>query len=315
MYCSLGISFALGYILGMLQNLDSCPIPYYISRCVNSSFPIIQDKIHTELLIIVFSAPSNNIQRTTIRNTWLSAKGQHSFQHYFVIGTASLGSDSKKELDTENALHKDLMLLPAVSDSYSRLSLKLIAALKWSNLHANYTYLLKVDDDTFVHLDALFKLLSLQPSKRLYLGFFDGRAKVKTKGKWIEDSWFLCDTYLPYAKGGGYVLSSDLVKFITGNADFLTLYKNEDVSLGTWLAPLNVIRVHDTRFDTEFRSRGCANTYVVMHKQTVAMMVKKHQNLIASGKICPVEHLSRYSYIYNWKVPPSLCCIRNISDV
>lgn len=40
------------------------------------------------------------------------------------------------------------------------------------------------------------------------------------------------------------------------------------MSVGAWLAGLSVRYVHDPRFDTEFRSRGCSNQYIVTHKQT-----------------------------------------------
>ena len=42
----------------------------------------------------------------------------------------------------------------------------------------------------------------------------------------------------------------------------------QDVSLGTWLAPLDVLRIHDTRFDTEWKVRqadSLANTFFSEH--------------------------------------------------
>ncbi len=66
-------------------------------------------------------------------------------------------------------------------------------------------------------------------------------------------SWALCDLYLPYATGGGYLLGSQLVAYLAENAHHLTRFFNEDVSVGAWLAPLNITRVHDTRFDTEWK--------------------------------------------------------------
>lgn len=52
--------------------------------------------------------------------------------------------------------------------------------------------------------------------------------------------------------GGGYVLSHLLVDFVARNGMLLKAYANEDVSVGTWLAGLNVHYVHDPRFDTEY---------------------------------------------------------------
>ena len=47
--------------------------------------------------------------------------------------------------------------------------------------------------------------------------------------------------YLPYALGGGYVLSEDVVRYVVRNEAWLTRYNNEDASLGVWLAPLNLV--------------------------------------------------------------------------
>lgn len=40
-------------------------------------------------------------------------------------------------------------------------------------------------------------------------------------GKWQEKDWFLCDNYLPYALGGGYVISRSIVDYVGRNADIL----------------------------------------------------------------------------------------------
>uniref|UniRef100_T1KZE0 Hexosyltransferase n=1 Tax=Tetranychus urticae TaxID=32264 RepID=T1KZE0_TETUR len=114
--------------------------------------------------------------------------------------------------------------------------------------------------------------------RTLYWGYFDGDAPVKRQGKWTEDNWFLCDKYLPYALGGGYVISSSLVKYIVTNSHLLSLYHNEDVNMGVWLASLNITRQHDPRFDTEYKSRGCSNNFLVSHRQNINDMREKYDN-------------------------------------
>ena len=47
----------------------------------------------------------------------------------------------------------------------------------------------------------------------------------------------------------------------------LEKWNSEDVSVGAWLAPVQVNRVHSIRFDTESESRGCHNSWIVTHKQ------------------------------------------------
>lgn len=89
------------------------------------------------------------------------------------------------------------------------------------------------------------------------------------------------------------------------------MYKSEDISVGAWLSPLQITREHDARFDTEWRSRGCHNSYIITHKQSSAMMKQKFENLKKSQKLCGhKEEKLHLSFIYNWSVLPSNCCHR-----
>ena len=179
------------------------------------------------------------------------------------------------------------------------------------NTRYSFSYLMKCDDDTFVVLNTILIELEQRESKESYYwGFFDGRAHVKGKGKWREKKWFLSDRYLPYALGGGYVVSQDLVRRIVSNSDGLTLYNSEDVSVGVWLSPYDVDRRHDVRFNTEFVSRGCRNVYLVSHKLSVNEMLSIQKQLEETGRQCLEEYQTRLSYVYNWTVEPSKCCVR-----
>ena len=132
--------------------------------------------------------------------------------------------------------------------------------------------------------------------------------------------YIVTDRYIPYALGGGYVLSHDLVRYISTNSDLLRQFNNEDVSVGTWLAPLkNIHRVHDVRFDTEATSRGCNNKHIVSHKQSVDDLKSKHLMLTSSStskkRLCKNEFKQRNSYEYNWNALPSTCCSRHDSSL
>ena len=59
-----------------------------------------------------------------------------------------------------------------------------------------------------------------------------GAAHVKTSGQWAEPNFHLCDRYLPYARGGGYVITTDLVEYILQNKHLLQIYNSEDVTVG-----------------------------------------------------------------------------------
>ncbi|NXE15266.1 B3GT6 galactosyltransferase, partial [Lophotis ruficrista] len=265
------------------------------------------------LAVLITSGPKYSERRSIIRSTWLSAAGRPPHDDIwsrFVIGTGGLGAEELRSLELEQSRHKDLLLLPELRDSYENLTAKVLATYVWLDLHLDFQFALKADDDTFVRLDVLVEELRAKEPRRLYWGFFSGRGRVKSGGKWKESAWVLCDYYLPYALGGGYVISADLVRYLRLSRDYLNMWQSEDVSLGVWLAPIDVKRVHDPRFDTEYKSRGCNNKYIVTHKQSIEDMLEKHQTLAKEGKLCKEEVKLRLSYMYDWGVPPSQCCQR-----
>lgn len=271
--------------------------------------PSVAKDLSVFLVVLITTGPKYTERRSIIRSTWL-AKRDSDVLSRFVVGTQGLSQDDLQNLSTEQGRHKDLLLLPDLRDSYENLTLKLLHMYSWLDQNVEFKFVFKADDDTFARLDLLKEELKLKEPKQLYWGFFSGRGRVKTAGKWRESTWDLCDYYLPYALGGGYVLSADLVHYVHLNAAYFKTWQSEDVSLGAWLAPVNVRRTHDPRFDTEYKSRGCNNKYLVTHKQSLEDMLEKHQTLQRDGRLCKEEVKLRLSYIYDWSVPPSQCCQR-----
>ena len=286
-------------------------------------------KLDTFMVVCILSAPNNVQARLAARESWLTLlkqkdpdnTGPRSVQPLFVVGGQDLDVEVFQSLHDEMNLYHDLLILDNLVDSYANLTLKVVHAYSWINANLRPQYVIKCDDDSYVRLDLIAEELKrprLSMHQRLYWGFFDGRARPFKKGKWSETTWNLCDLYLPYALGGGYVVSANLVSFVARNAPDLRLFFNEDVAMGTWMAPLDVDRVHDTRFDTEYKSRGCFSSYLITHKQTPELLREKHKNLIKTGSICggpQNEFRSRLSYDYNWAVPPSQCCHRGSNDL
>ncbi|RUS81504.1 hypothetical protein EGW08_010732 [Elysia chlorotica] len=266
--------------------------------------------LQAKLAILIISSPGNIHERDTIRDTWLKGVDAKKVLFRFVVGTSSLDAEGKDKIHREALVHKDILTLQGIADSYQQLTLKVLEAFKWLDTNVDFRYVLKVDDDSYVRVSNILAELEHKPKDRLYWGFFDGRANVKTSGQWKETKWILCDTYLPYARGGGYVLSSDLVHFVAHNHELLETFMSEDVSVGTWLAPLRINRHHDQRFDTEYVSRGCQNSYLITHKQSVLKVRELNTNLLTTGNLCKEEVVERASYEYNWSFPPSKCCPR-----
>jgi galactosylxylosylprotein 3-beta-galactosyltransferase len=275
---------------------------------------VLKDSRHYLLVALVLSGPDGRNKRDAIRETWKTycQPGEEpAVLVQFVIGTFGLSQPQLEAITQEQQAYHDLVLLPHLEESYYNLTLKLLQSFVWADEKLKFSYLLKCDDDSFVMLHLIAEELSERTSSQSYYwGFFDGRATPKKAGKYIEKEWFLCDRYLPYALGGGYVVSADLVHKVSLVSDGLRLYNNEDTSMGVWLSPYKAERRHDSRFDTEFKSRGCRNRYIVSHKQSPEDMRSKYELLQSRGVLCEREYQVRKSYEYNWNVEPSKCCER-----
>lgn len=272
------------------------------------------------LFVAILSSHDNESLRNAARRTWLKFENRSvlDVSHRFFVGMVGIPVDRRAALEREASLNRDLVLLHDVPDENR--TYKLLRTLAWISHKCEARYVLKLDDDSFARPDAIAWELSVAERNvahepRLYWGFFAGDSPVVTSGERAEPSWYLSERYLPYACSGGYILSAAVMRYIYDHRSLLERYANEDVSMGVWLAALKMNRTHDRRFDTEHRSRGCFNSYLVTGKQTEAMMEEKHRSLERNGILCPQEVQLRPSYIYDWGVRPSRCCIRNASDI
>ena len=163
----------------------------------------------TFLVVVVLTAPKNQERRNIIRQTWANVHKtlRAQFLLYFILGNSELSDETLDIISDEKAKHKDILALPMI-DSYQTLTSKLLASFVQLNRNVKFKYLLKVDDDSYVQLPSVLEELKHSNfDNSLYWGFFDGRAPVFSKGKWAENDYRICDKYIPYALGGGYVLS------------------------------------------------------------------------------------------------------------
>ena len=229
------VTFVFLFFIYQKADCDGTEKSFYQFGFKRNEYSISRDKTAPFLFIMVLTSPKGKERRDALRKTWLSniKSLSYSITARFVIGIKELAEEDKKNLEEEHKTYQDILFLSELKDSYYELTNKVLQAFKWIDQNVNSSYLLKVDDDSFVRLNVvLSELKSTSPRKKLYWGFFRGDAHVKFKGSWSEKNWHLCDRYLPYAQGGGYILSSDLVNFIVRNADLLERFNSEDVSVG-----------------------------------------------------------------------------------
>uniref|UniRef100_A0A1S4H133 Hexosyltransferase n=2 Tax=Anopheles gambiae TaxID=7165 RepID=A0A1S4H133_ANOGA len=259
----------------------------------------------------------------------------------FAIGLYGQPKNVRRAIYEEQRVFGDILELEQLQDSYANLTAKVLHSMRKIDEKYDFKYLAKLDDDTYVKLDLLAedllsyyeKLHQVQqqqqqhktenhpnnnnhhkgaPLLELYWGYFRGAATIQKHGVWQETDYTLCDRYGPYALGGGYVLSKGLVSYIATYAEQLSLYKSEDIAVGTWLAPFrNIHRRHDVRFDTAWKARACKDYHMLLHKRTA-----RHMRDLYAGELCTHEEdqpdgkpaALPKEYFYDWTQPPSSCC-------
>ena len=241
----------------------------------------------TFIVVLSTSTKGGRAARDTIRKTW--AQDCHNrtppILVKFSIGTLGLSPLEMDDLAAEDKVHGDLLLLGNLHDTYSNLTRKVLYSFLWADQNLNFSYLLKTDHDTFVFVDNLYDEVYQfyqDGVNKLYWGHFVRRARVITnpKSKWGEQNWFLCDHYFPYAYGGGYVISADLIHKIAITSDYLQLYNSEDVSVGVWLSAYQVQRKADKRFRTaHYNDHNCpAHACLLLTAVTHQEMHKLHHS-------------------------------------
>ena len=327
-------SFVLGFLLACLLCYFSCNTGVWLTMCTSigtctadalpsdvvydepttghQNHTLCPEKLH--LLILIPSRPNGVVERNSIRYTWLRGcnSSKVDVTARFIVGSYNLNHQILQSLINEQKRYHDLLILENLLDSYWNLTMKVKLAFEWAYKYVDsFDYVLKVDDDSFVRVDKMvIALRKMKCEKRLYWGYFMGRAPPEPMGRWVETEWHMCRHYLPYAFGGGYIMSKDVLEVMMRFSGKLKHYNNEDVTVGSWLAPYQLVRKHDLRFDVESFSHGCNNNYIVSHKQLVPDMYQKFATLNRKGTLCGAEIETKPAYIYNWTTLPVYCCDR-----
>lgn len=232
----------------------------------------------------------------------------------FVLGSHQVSAEVAESIWREAKEYRDMIIFPTITDSMASLTNRTLISFKYAHETFRYKYVLKCDDDSYVDLPRIASELEQRKSAiPLYWGYMRGNGRIYSSGRYTELSWNLCDTYVTYALGGGYVLSRHLTKILTENAKHLKIYRCEDVAIGAWLAPYNIELKHDARFNVDTPSRGCKDPYLISHKVSVERMSTFHESLLMEGKMCSWRTYSWGSsgYIYDWTAHHSMCCSKN----
>ena len=198
-----------------LITTTSCMLPYF-------------------LLVLVSSAPYGAQRRRDIRLTWgVDTSLNPRWKTVFLVGQTRNRTESEALL-REGETFGDLIRADYY-ESYWNQTLKIQMAFEWASLYCNFSFLLKMDDDTFVDIKSLISLLAKPaiPRTKLYMGQCINRNVVKRRGKWKVSFEEYNQTFYPdFCAGYGFILSSDVVYLLVELFDVVPWFRIDDVYIG-----------------------------------------------------------------------------------
>ncbi|CAK7322911.1 unnamed protein product [Dovyalis caffra] len=241
-----------------------------------------------ELFIGVLSAGNHFAERMAVRKSWMQhrlIKSSNVVARFFVALHAR--KEVNLELKKEAEFFGDVVIVPYM-DNYDLVVLKTVAICEYGVRTVRAKYIMKGDDDTFVRVDSIIDEVNKVPAGRsLYIGNINYYHKPLRYGKWAVtyEEWPEED-YPPYANGPGYILSSDIVRFIVSEFEShkLRLFKMEDVSMGMWVEQFNSSRPVEYVHSLKFCQFGCVEGYYTAHYQSPKQMICLWEKLQKQGR-------------------------------
>lgn len=230
------------------------------------------DLSQPQVLIAVQSAPQNAKLRQEVRRTWgdtCRSIHQAWCSLIFVLGSFSDNEELQSEILAESGKYGDI-LQENFDDSYNNLTIKSIYILKYfvSEAEEMNQFLLKTDDDSFVHLEALWDLaksrlqkksnnlmgyLQLGLKKHHYLPLAHKPTKSNLNGKWLK---WLIPTYMynkrffpQFLSGSGYLVTKSAATCLLQKSKIIPIVHLEDVYItGLCASSCHLRREHDKGF-------------------------------------------------------------------
>ncbi|XP_062162509.1 hydroxyproline O-galactosyltransferase GALT2-like [Alnus glutinosa] len=231
-----------------------------------------------QVFVGVLSATNHFAERMAVRKTWMQATAIKSSN---VVVPFFVALNPRKEVNAvlkkEAAYFGDIVILPFM-DCYELVVLKTFAICEFGVQNVTTAYIMKCDDDTFVTVNTVLKEIEgISPNRSLHMGNLNLLHRPLRSGKWAVtyEEWPE-EVYPPYANGPGYIISSDIAKYVVsqhGNRS-LMLFKMEDVSMGMWVEQFNgSMAAVQYSHNLKFCQYGCMENNFTAHYQSPKQMI------------------------------------------
>ncbi|XP_050411981.1 beta-1,3-galactosyltransferase 1-like isoform X2 [Patella vulgata] len=203
------------------------------------------DKNSTFLMVIILTMHSHLELRNSIRTTWGAAARtgrwagkslSQSVQYLFLLGINNYSQWNKK-VEAEANIHEDILMFD-YTESYNNLTYKVLTGLQWLQKNCvDIKYVMKIDEDTFIHLPRLLEKLSSPDWNQSICGFYtESEAVMKTSKNANDFSVYPFNHYPPHVKGNIYFMPFSIASRLVNVSRHFVFNVIEDVHITGILA-------------------------------------------------------------------------------
>ncbi|XP_067245798.1 N-acetyllactosaminide beta-1,3-N-acetylglucosaminyltransferase 2 [Chanodichthys erythropterus] len=211
------------------------------------------------LLFAIKSIPKNFERRQAVRETW-GREGLYEnglqVRTVFLLGRSSADDPTLDKMVSFEAQQFQDLLVWDFHDTFYNLTLKEHAFFKWMMEHCpQVSFVFKGDDDVFANTQAILNhLKSLKPEQAssLYTGQIISNATPlrDPKIKYYVPQSFYEGPYPPYAGGGGFLFSGNLLPSLYHVSFYIPFYPIDDVYTGMCFKAIGITPTKHDGFKT-----------------------------------------------------------------
>lgn len=240
----------------------------------------------------------NNFQeRQAIRESWASDEIPGAAVIFLLGHVGNESSPLQVNVTHESDLYGDILQEDFI-DSYANLTVKSLMLLKWFNKTCHKVpYVLKTDDDVYLNLANLVKLVSQNTKSSLLMGtLICGAAPIRDPyNKWFAPKYMYDKKRYPnYLSGTAYLMSRSVAATLYEAALQPTpVFHMEDIYITGILSQISGIRPQDHVGFSYIKRRATACLYaqtISSHHLSIEEMKEMHDKVRETkGKCAPIK--------------------------
>ena len=244
-----------------------------------------------DLVIGILTSPTERSKqaRADIRASWMKLPtGDRKVAYRFLLAINTVDPDAQLAVQEEAAKTGDIVFL-STEETYTNLPEKVRLWFKWVVDHcAGFSYIMKVDDDTFLHIPALLGELEELPRTRLVYGAVmrNMPAGKEEGGKMLHDpdNYMNMTEFPNYVSGAGYIMTPDVAQIFAYPPLPLKKQAAEDRRMGMVLHGFDVKMVHAKSF---YPWGHCHKKAVLIHyNRDGQQMLRRYNRILQNEDIC-----------------------------